>query len=271
VSKDRGKKIVIVRKKKGHDGGHHGGSWKVAYADFVTAMMAFFLVMWILGMDEDARNAVEGYFSNPVGYRKGYSSGNSPLSAGNSPAQLQSNPIRLIMRASEQERLERVGAKIQERLLEESGLRNMLMLVEIITTEQGLRIELVEAGDGETFFAVGSTDLKPMAETVLRLIGEELDLLSNPLVVEGHTDAAAFSTPGYTNWELSTDRANAARQVLETSGVSPDRILEIRGYGATRPRVPADPLDAANRRISILLPFTTNAPDAEEGRPSSAV
>jgi chemotaxis protein MotB len=269
VSKDRDRKLIIVKKKKGQGHGHHGGSWKVAYADFVTAMMAFFLVMWILGMDENARNAVEGYFSNPVGYKKGYSSGNSPLSAGNSPAQLQSNPIRLIMRASEQERFERAGANIQERLRQESMLRNMSMLVEIITTEQGLRIELVEGNDGETFFAVGSRDLKPAARLVLELIGEELSALSNPIVVEGHTDAATFSTSGYTNWELSADRANAARRVIERAGVEESRIREIRGYGASRLRVAHDPLDPANRRISILLPFNTL--DPETGDAASSV
>src|SRR3954471_9241218 len=103
------KKIVIVRKKKGHGHGHHGGSWKVAYADFVTAMMAFFMVMWILGMDQEMKNSIEGYFSNPVGYKKGYSGGKSPLSSGASPAVVQTTPVRLLSRSQEEQDLEKAG------------------------------------------------------------------------------------------------------------------------------------------------------------------
>ncbi len=262
MAKAQQKKIVIVRRKKGHGGGHHGGSWKVAYADFVTAMMAFFLVMWILGMDENARNAVEGYFSNPVGYKKGYSSGSSPISVGTSPSAVQApRSVRLIMRASESETLEQAGANIQQRVQRELGSRSMSMLVEVIVTEQGLRIELIEQEDGETFFAFGSAELKPLARTILGVIGEELGQLRNSVVLEGHTDSAPFSTPGYTNWELSADRANAARRTIQAAGVDPGRVVEIRGYGATRLRVPERPLDPANRRISILLPFTTPSPE----------
>lgn len=252
------KKIVIVRRKKGNSAGHQGGSWKVAYADFVTAMMAFFLVMWIIGMDEEARNAIEGYFSNPVGYRKGYSSGSSPITAGNAPSSIHtSRPIRLIMRAAEVERFERTGSEIEQRIRRESRLRDMAMHVEIITTEKGLRIELIEGGSGETFFAFGSRELKPAAKDLLAIIGDELAELENPIVVEGHTDSAPFQSAGYTNWELSTDRAHAARRAIEAAGVRSDRISEIRGYGDTRLRVPSDPRDASNRRISILLPFTS--------------
>src|SRR3954462_2512672 len=107
MSKDSGKKkIIIVRKKKGGGGGHHGGSWKVAYADFVTAMMAFFMVMWILGMDQQTRQSIEGYFANPVGFRKGYGSGKNPISSGSAPTRIESNPLSLVARQHEQEELE---------------------------------------------------------------------------------------------------------------------------------------------------------------------
>ena len=96
-----GAKIIIVKKKKKAHAGHHGGSWKVAYADFVTAMMAFFMVMWILGMDEKTKQAIEGYFSNPIGYKKGYSAGSSPISSGSSPSKVQTNQLRLIVRTQE--------------------------------------------------------------------------------------------------------------------------------------------------------------------------
>src|SRR5215212_5715998 len=116
MASDSGKKIIIVRKKKGGGGGHHGGSWKVAYADFVTAMMAFFMVMWILGMDQNLKESIEGYFSNPVGYKKGYSGGKSPLSSGTSPGQVQTPAIRLMSRPAEEQRLGEVGTKIRQRL-----------------------------------------------------------------------------------------------------------------------------------------------------------
>src|ERR1700743_1829846 len=96
--------VIIVKKKKKGGHGHHGGAWKVAYADFVTAMMAFFMVMWILGMDQNLRNSIEGYFANPVGFKKGYSAGRSPLSSGNSPGQVQSQPVKLINQRVEEEK-----------------------------------------------------------------------------------------------------------------------------------------------------------------------
>src|SRR3569832_2092491 len=110
-------KVVIIKKKKVVGGGHHGGSWKVAYADFVTAMMAFFMVMWILGMDQNLRNSVEGYFSNPVGFKKGYTAGKSPLSSGNSPGQVQQTPLRLVSRKIEEEALGSTGGCFLSRLL----------------------------------------------------------------------------------------------------------------------------------------------------------
>src|SRR5690606_15393455 len=149
---------------------HHGGSWKVAYADFVTAMMAFFLVMWIVGMDQDAREAIEGYFSNPIGYKKGYSSGTSPISPGSAPSQFRSGPVLMVVRGREQEILERVGNQIQRRIRSEASLSGLPLDVEIVTTEEGLRIELIEALDGDTFFGLGSPELRPAARTVLRLI-----------------------------------------------------------------------------------------------------
>lgn len=253
------KKVIVVKKTKGHGGGHHGGSWKVAYADFVTAMMAFFMVMWILGMDDQAKEAIEGYFSNPVGYKKGYSSGNSPIASGNSPGQVQApRAIRLIMRAYEQESLEGAAARILERVRSAARLRELAAQVEIVVTEQGLRIELVEGSDGETFFAIGSAELKPAAGMLLELIADELAALSNPLVIEGHTDAAAFGSTGYTNWELSADRANAARRTLERSGIGPERVQEVRGHADRHLRIAEQPLHPANRRISVLLPFTTD-------------
>ncbi len=252
-----GKKIVIVKKKIMGGGGHHGGSWKVAYADFVTAMMAFFMVMWILGMDEKTKQAIEGYFSNPVGYKKGYGAGSSPLSTGTTPSNIQKTSLRMIVRSSEQRSFEQLKAQIQDKLAKNDSLKKLNALIDVQVTNDGLRIELVESGRGDVYFPTGSARMKPATTLALQLIGTELAALQHSVVLEGHTDAAKFGSDGsYGNWELSADRANAARRVLEASGVTDGRILEVRGYAETKPRIPDDPLAPANRRISILLPFS---------------
>ena len=252
-----GKKVVIVKKIIAGGGGHHGGSWKVAYADFVTAMMAFFMVMWILGMDDKTKQAIEGYFANPVGYKKGFGSGSSPLAVGTVPANIQKTSLRMIVRSSEQRTFEKLKSNLLDKLAQSDSLKKLSGKVDIQVTSEGLRIELVETGKGDVYFPSGSKQMKPAALLTLQLIGEELAGIDHAVVLEGHTDAAPFGADGsYGNWELSSDRANAARRVLEGSGVSKGRIVEVRGYADTKPKVPEDPLAAANRRISILLPFS---------------
>ncbi len=260
-----GKKIIIVKKKVASHGGHHGGSWKVAYADFVTAMMAFFMVMWILGMDDRTKSAIEGYFSNPVGYRKGYGAGSNPVAIGSSPTNIQRTPLRLVVRANEERAFEAARQRIMTRLQASDSLAKLNAQVEVQVTRDGLRIELIESGSGDVYFPLGSAVIKPAVALVLQVVGSELSTLSHPIVLEGHTDAAAFGKDAtYTNWELSSDRANAARRVLEATGVEEERLIEVRGYADKRLRVPNDPTAAANRRISLLLPFT-NVPEGVVG------
>jgi chemotaxis protein MotB len=251
-----GTRVIIVKKKvKGH-GGHHGGSWKVAYADFVTAMMAFFMVMWILGMDQQLRQAIEGYFSNPVGYKKGYSGGATPISAGSSPASVKTNAITLASRDYQRRRFDEVSQGIRQKLDSVAQVGVLMAKVEVIVTDAGLRIELIENETGETFFPLGSARLKPDGHTALQIIGAELARLENPIRIEGHTDAAQYM-PGaaYTNWELSNDRANAARRVLESAAIPLRRIVEVTGYADRQLRRPDNPRDPSNRRISLMLPF----------------
>jgi chemotaxis protein MotB len=256
-----GKKIVIVKKKVAGGHGHHGGSWKVAYADFVTAMMAFFMVMWILGMDDQTKSAIEGYFSNPVGYRKGYGAGSSPIAVGSTITNIQRTPLRLVVRANEQKTFEAMRERIAAKLAANDSLAKFNAEVEVIVTREGLRIELIESGAGDVYFPIGSARMKAATALVLQLIGSELSTISHPIVLEGHTDAARYGPEAtYTNWELSADRANAARRVLEASGVGQGRLVEVRGYADKRLRVPDDPTAPANRRISLLLPFT-DVPD----------
>ena len=248
-----GAKIIIIKKRKKAHAAHHGGSWKVAYADFVTAMMAFFMVMWILGMDENLKKSIEGYFSNPIGYKKGYSAGTSPISVGTSPGSVQSTPLRLVSRVQQQQQFEQAGAHIRARL-ESAGLSTLGASIEITTTKAGLRIELAESSDGDTFFPVASAEMKPVMRTVLGLVAQELNTLTNGLIIEGHTDGRPYLGT-YSNWELSSERANAARRLLEANGVSPQRIRELRGLADRDPRLDADAYDARNRRITIVLPF----------------
>jgi chemotaxis protein MotB len=253
--------IIIVRKKGHGHGGHHGGAWKVAYADFVTAMMAFFMVMWIIGMDQNVRNSIEGYFSNPVGYKKGYNAGRSPLSSGSSPAAVQTTPVSLLNRAEEEKDLVKKGAEIKDKL-KEAGLTAIGDRIEIIKTNDGLRIELAEGGSGQEFFALASASMTETMKKTLGIIAVELSPLRNPIVVEGHTDAAQYAGL-YSNWELSADRANAARRTMEAAGLNGARIVEVRGMADRQLRNPGNPLDPRNRRITILLPFVTPSPDAE--------
>ena len=255
MAKPGGKIIIVKKVKKGH-GGHHGGSWKVAYADFVTAMMAFFMVMWILGMDQQLRQAIEGYFSNPVGYKKGYSGGATPISSGASPATVRTNAVFLASREYQRKKVDEVASELRAKVDSIAQIGNLRAKVQIIVTDAGLRIELIESGSGDALFPLGSSQLTDEGRNTLIVIAEELARLENPISIEGHTDAAPFP-PGarFTNWELSNARANAARRVLETTAIAVGRIAEVTGYADRQLRNPANPRDPSNRRISLLLPF----------------
>lgn len=247
--------IVIVKKVKKAGHAHHGGSWKVAYADFVTAMMAFFMVMWLIGLDDSTRRSIEQYFSHPVGYHTGGASGDSPIATGPSPAAAGDARFKLISRAAEERRFDEAAESIEEsfRSLDE-GLEGLK--IEVTVGEDGLRIELLESGSGDTYFVRGSTEPQPGALRAMAAIGRELAELSNPIIIEGHTDAVPYSRGAhYTNWELSADRANVARRELEAAGIDPVRVREVRALGASRPRNQDDPAAPENRRIAIILPF----------------
>jgi len=261
--------IRIVKKKKGH-AAHHGGSWKVAYADFVTAMMAFFMVMWLLSMDQKMKDAIEGYFSNPVGFKKGFSAGTNIISSGNSPAGEIKPPLKILIRTSEDKKFSDLAKDLRARLNSSPDLRALGAHIEAVKTKSGLRIELIETKSGQTFFRNGSAQMLPITVAALQLIGTELSQLQTPIIIEGHTDSQQFgSSATYTNWELSSDRANAARRMIEAAGVDPSRIVEVRGMADRDLRVPSNPMDPANRRISILLPFTVLPDEPDTSDPVS--
>src|SRR6187399_101296 len=246
--------IIIIRKKK-HVHAHHGGAWKVAYADFVTAMMAFFLVMWLAAQDSRIRTAVPGYFQEPG--LLPYQTSNSVIAQGNGG--IDSNGMPVLNRKfngqleAEQKALMKAAGHIHDHLSEMTGFAGLRNQVEFSVTLEGLRIELVDH-PGSSFFSSGSSKLAPDAEKILAIIGSEVGQLQNDVVVEGHTDALKYGRgEQYTNWELSSDRANAARRILLESGLRQNQISAVRGFADTDLRVAADPLDSRNRRVSIVV------------------
>ena len=261
TGKDKGVRVVRVVRKSGHHHAHHGGSWKVAYADFVTAMMAFFLVMWIVGMETNVKELIQGYFNNPIGFKRAHSTGLSPVSHEGPALSPGSARLVLLRRDGERQRMEHVVERIQRRLQDAGFPGRLGGRVELVLTREGLRIELIEAADGETFFELGSAALKPAAQRAIELIAPEIALVPNDIVIEGHTDALRYGSAAYTNWELSVDRANAARRALELAGIDGKRVVEVRGYADRQLRVPANPLHPSNRRVSILLRYTGKPPE----------
>ncbi|QQS35517.1 MAG: OmpA family protein [Ignavibacteriales bacterium] len=246
---------IIHKKKKKSHGGHHGGAWKVAYADFVTAMMALFIVLWVLSQSEEVKEAVAGYFKDPVGFQSG---GSMNLLDGK-----QNNVIDLdmqneaLMRENEKKELAKMGEAILEELSDNEEFKDMLDQIQIEVIEEGLRIEMIESTD-DIFFEIGTAHLKPEAFKLIQKIGTQIAKRQNKIIVEGHTDSRPYSGDGtgYTNFELSTERANSARRALTLGGVIEAQIDEVRGFADKRLRDANDPYSAINRRISIILKFT---------------
>jgi len=247
-------KVVRVVRRSNH-GDHHGGSWKVAYADFVTAMMAFFLVMWISGMESNVKELIQGYFNNPIGFKRAYSTGTSPVAHEGPALSPGSARIVLLSRDADRRRMEMVIERLERRFAEANFPGSLGGKIEMVLTRDGLRIELMETGQDEAFFTIGSAELRPPALRALELIAAEIANLPNDIIIEGHTDARRYGTTAYTNWELSVDRANAARRALEGLGLDGSRVVEVRGYADKQLRVERDPLDPRNRRVSLLLRY----------------
>lgn len=245
---------IIVKKKSAH-GGQHSGAWKVAYADFVTAMMAFFLVMWLVSQSQQVKEAVQGYFQDPVGFMK--SKGKGLYEGDTSPIKSKEGQSVLSSRLSqEREMLLDVGEKISTAIEDMPELRGLKEFVEIEMTPEGLRIQLIDSDDEDEskFFDLGSARLKPETSLLLRAIASELGKLPNYIVVEGHTDSKPYSgRKDYSNWELSADRANSARRLMESSGLFPGQIVGIRGNADKRPRFADAPEDSRNRRAVIIV------------------
>jgi len=272
-------KIVIVKRRAKEEEGHHGGAWKVAYADFVTAMMAFFLVMWIMSMDQGVKDLVQGYFQNPIGFKRSFSGGTNPLAAGNSITNMKVKRTVILNRRQQEARFKAAAAAIRTNVELHNVMAGLDAKVDVVVTDEGLRIEFMETGDKPVFFDKASSTLKPALEKALSVVGSVLKTVPGDVVVEGHTDALPYDGARYSNWELSVDRANAARRELQNGGLAAKRITEVRGYADRQLKIPSRPLDPRNRRISVLLPFKEVSLDTLEVtslgvagvRPASAV
>lgn len=231
--------IVITKKVKLH-GSHHSGSWKVAYADFVTALMALFIVLWLMSSPERVKQAVADYFKNPIAYKDERNSGMA--NKGES------------IRLSKQD-LGKLKEILEQALRKIPDLEKLKNQVTMNVTSEGLRIELLENPNG-CFFERGSAQPTSLGVEVITVLGQELGKLPNDILLEGHTDSTPYQPGiGYSNWELSTDRANAARRLMQQHGVRPDQVKAVRGYADQRLRDKSNPEDPANRRISVVVAY----------------
>jgi chemotaxis protein MotB len=246
--------IIVVRKKAAH-GGHHGGAWKVAYADFVTAMMALFIVLWLMNSSEKIRKAISAYFRDPSG--SGHQVGSSTGGSGEALALNKDNMVNL-------------KDRLEQALKRSPDFEKLKNYVQMSVTGDGLRVELIESETG-TFFQSGSATPSGAARELIATLSEQLGSLPNEVLIEGHTDSRPFSSrAGYSNWELSTDRANAARRLMETGGLHSGQVVQVRGFADHQLRDHEHPEAAANRRISVIVRYQDTAgqappdPDADQ-------
>ncbi len=241
--------IIIIKKKGGH-GGHHGGAWKVAYADFVTAMMALFIVLWLLNSSKQIQVAVGGYFKDPTGTAKEV--GSTLTGTGESVTLTRDN-------------MPKLKEQLETAIREMNDFEKLKSHIEMTVTDEGLRIELTESAAG-TFFNTGSDSLNADGRELLITLAKELGQLPNKISIEGHTDATPYATmANYGNWELSADRANAARRLVQNAGIREDQVTQVRGFADQRLRKRESPLDPSNRRISLIVQYVViNSPGKDK-------
>jgi chemotaxis protein MotB len=250
MAADKTQPIIVFKKKSGH-GGHHGGAWKVAYADFVTAMMSLFIVLWLMNSSTKVKQAVAGYFQDPKG--NGKLLGTSMSGAGE------------VVSVVKKEQMEKLKEKLEQEIKAKKDLEKLAKQIEITVTPEGLRIEMLEGKNG-TFYDSGSARLSEKGQELLALLASELKTIPNHLLIEGHTDATPYSRgANYSNWELSADRANAARRLMQSDGVREDQVTQVRAYADQMLRDKKNPFDPSNRRISILVKNADALPPGLKG------
>ncbi|MBM3764485.1 MAG: flagellar motor protein MotB [Acidobacteria bacterium] len=241
--------IIVIKKVSGH-GGHHGGAWKVAYADFVTAMMALFMVLWLLSASQETQKAIGGYFQDPSG--NGKLIGSDMAGAGGESIDLAAKDM------------EKLKEKIAQSLKESSKFKELQDKIVMVVTGEGLRIELLESDTG-TFFESGSPVPTVQATEIIGKLAQEVGQLPNKVFIEGHTDAKQFAGE-YSNWELSADRANTTRRIMHAHGIREDQVVQIRGFASQHLRKKDTPGDPSNRRISIIVEHAEGAKKAAKAK-----
>jgi chemotaxis protein MotB len=248
--------IIIIKRINAH-GAHHGGAWKVAYADFVTAMMALFMVLWLLNSSQETQKAIGGYFSDPEG--NGKLIGSDMAGAGGEAMNLAAMEMELLK------------DKISQSLKESIKFKELQDKITMVVTGEGLRIELLESDVG-TFFESGSPVPTVQATEILGRLAREVGELPNKVSIEGHTDSKKYAGE-YSNWELSSDRANTARRIMQAYGVRANQVAQIRGFADQSLRKSDNAEDPSNRRISIIIQHLTTAkkpPELAKAKPNKA-
>jgi chemotaxis protein MotB len=240
--------IIVIRKKSGH-GGAHGGAWKVAYADFVTAMMSLFIVLWLMNSSKQIQEAVGGYFKDPTGTAKMVGS------------DMQGSAESFSL---SKDNMEQLKEELQKSMRQVPNIENIKNHIEMTITSEGLRIELLESATS-TFFNSGNADPNTDGRDILVLLAQQLGTLPNKIAIEGHTDSKPYPPQNnYGNWELSADRANAVRRLMQQNGIREDQIMQVRGFADQRLRKPDAPLDPSNRRVSLIVQYLNKKADIDK-------
>ena len=288
--------VIIKKVKKGGGGGHHGGAWKVAYADFVTAMMAFFLLLWLLNsVTQEQLEGISNYFapasiaqttSGAGGVLGGTSISqtegamNNPMSSSEVTVDLpppkagagleeeteekkiDEETAEEVLEKKEQQQFEEAEDELRKTIESMPQLKQLVDSLMVDNTPEGMRIQIVDQ-DGLAMFPRGGSKMYLHTRRVLELVSEVINKMTQKMAISGHTDSVKFSgnSTGYTNWELSADRANACRSALIELGVDPARVARVVGRAATEPLLKDDPKHAKNRRISIVLLRGTGQPE----------
>jgi len=247
--------IIVIKKKGGHGGGHHGGAWKVAYADFVTAMMSLFIVLWLMNSSKKVQEAVGGYFRDP--------SGTSDKVGTNHQGTADNFVVT-------KDNMAQLKTQLQQAMGQLPDIDALKKHVEMTITPDGLRIELLEAKESE-FFDSGNSQVTSGGQEILVLLAQELGKIPNRIAIEGHTDAKPYA-PGssYGNWELSVERANSARRLMQQHGIRADQVMQIKGFADQRLRKPDAPMDPSNRRVSLIVEYLQKSDDFSDSHASGS-
>lgn len=276
---------IIVKKIKKVSGGHHGGAWKVAYADFVTAMMALFIVLWILSASESTQDQIQAYFDDPGAFSFVTGKRTDPVETGMKPqagskigeqigdggGNIEDNDVESdyesIQAAINQSIRDSISAAedlkqsaeeledfIDGLISSSNGLSDFSESVKFTFTEKGLKIELIENNE-DLFFEVGSSKINENGKKIINLLAKEIGKLPNSVEIQGHTDSRKYSGSGYSNWDLSTDRANSTRKYMEANGLWNGQISIVSGYADKELLNEENPFSQENRRVTIYLKY----------------